>query len=189
MGMNVKNRLIQLEYEWDAVNKTHKLTWDTDYPINVTGIVTKVFKPYHEFTVGDKVTINDEPFTFTTLGGIAARNNAFTPNQYVPIAIDLDEKNIAYYAGLNGSGGSGGGEVIRAQIGFNEWNSNKQYLIPVLDLSNDAIVVLSMDPESTEAETKCIVESCIEAQIVTQGILLTATTVPGIDIKLHVVLL
>lgn len=189
MGMNVRMRLIQLEYEWDAVNRTHKLTWDTDYPMNVTGIVTKVFKPYHEFTIGDKVTINDEPYTFTTLGGNAARNNAFTPNQYVPIAIDLDEKNIAYYAGLNGNGGSGGGEVIRANIGFNEWSANNQYVIPVLDISDNMVVVLSIDPESTEAETKCVIASCIDAKIVSQGILLTAMSKPTIDVKLHVVLL
>ena len=186
MSLNVKMRLLELDYEWDETNKIHMLTWDTDYPVNVTGLFTKVFVPYHPFTVGDKVSLNGEIFAFTDLKGLAARTNAFVANQYVPIALDLDEKRIAYYS--PSGAGTGSGEVVHVAIGTNDWVNN-QYLERVSDMSTDMVVILGFEPNISNTEKEMIVNSAITANITTEGILFLAQIKPTTAIHLQVVIL
>ena len=186
MSLNVKMRLLELDYEWDETNKIHMLTWDQDYPINVTGLFTKVFRPYHAFTVGDKVTLNGEVYAFTDLKNLAARTNAFVADQYVPIAIDLDEKRIAYYS--PSGAGTGSGEVVHVAIGINDW-VNKQYLERITDMSTDMVVVLGFEPNISTTEQDIIIGSCITADITTEGVLFKCETLPTIPIHLQLVIL
>lgn len=186
MPLNVKMRLLELDYEWDDINKIHKLTWDTDYPVNLTGCFSKTFVPYHPFTVGDKVTLNDETYSFTDLKGLAARTNAFVANQYVPIIIDMDEHKICFYS-PSGSG-TGSGEVIDVSIAENDW-SNKQYLVRISDMSPDILVVLDKKPTLSDAQLEKLLSFGIDGKIVSEGVLLTAAIAPTMTCELQLILL
>ncbi|MBP5598466.1 MAG: hypothetical protein J6Y02_24070 [Pseudobutyrivibrio sp.] len=186
MSLDVKSRLLELDYEWDDINRIHKLSWDTDYPVNITGCFLKTFLPYHEFTVGDKVTINDETYAFTDLKSLPARTNSFVANQYVPIVIDMDEKKICYFS--PSGAGTGSGEVINLVIQENDWTNN-QYLVRVSDMSTDMIVVLDKKPTYTDEQVKKVLSYGIDGKIVAEGVLLTAAVQPTQTIELQLILL
>ena len=189
MSLDVKMRQIELTYEWDAVNRTHKLIWDTDYPMNIHGTVVKVFKPTREFTYGDKVRLIgaeiDRVFRFTNLNGITARTNCFVPGQYVPICIDFDVDQIAYFAPR---AGSSVGETVIETIPSVDW-VNKQYLVSVADISKEMVVVMSSQDDATELEMTTIASYGITANIVDSGIMLHATIQPKTDIVLQFTIL
>ena len=187
MSLNVKMRLLELDYEWDETNKIHMLTWDTDYPVNVTGVFTKVFKPYHAFTVGDKVTLNGTEYAFTDLKNLPARTNAFVADQYVPIALDMDEQRIAYYS--PSGAGTGSGEVVHIVIAPNDWAPNNQYLETIADMSDDMVVNLGFEPGISVEEQGAIIRCCISAEITTEGVLFTCQTKPTGTIHLQLVIL
>ena len=187
MSTSIRKKLIQLTYEWDPDKKSHNLTWVSDYPINVNGIVTKIFKAEHEYTAGDIMTLNGEEYTFTSLSGDAPRTKIFKADQYVPIAIDLDEKIIAYYSMSGGSGGGGG--VINVTIPLDDWNEDHEYTIQSSDLYEDSTVVLLMEDGIPEEEESAIYNSNITATQTENSIILKYENKPTMDYHIQIVLL
>lgn len=194
MSLDVKMRQIELTYEWDPVNSTHILTWDTDYPMNIHGTVVKVFKPYHEFTYNatqkDKIRlvgaeIDSDEFSFVNLNGIPARSNCFVAGQYVPICIDFDDKVIAYFAPR---AGASIGETVIEEISAADW-VNKQYLVKVSEMSPEMVVVMSPNENATELEITNLVNYGITAKIVPEGIMLHASVTPRTDISIQFTIL
>lgn len=187
MSTSIAKRLIQLTYEWNGETKTHELTWDTDYPINVTGVFTKIFKAEQTYTVGDRITINGEEYEFQSLSGETPRSKIFKAGQYVPIAIDLDEKIVAYYSMAGGAGGGGSGSVD-VEILRSDWSENYEFFIPIDDIHEQATVALMPEDGISEEELIAIGHANITATQTLTGIILKCQNKPTMDFHIQYVL-
>lgn len=188
MSTSIAKRLIQLSYEWNAETNTHELTWDTDYPVNVTGVFTKLFKAGHTYTRTDKITLNGEEYKFQSLSGDPARSKIFLEGQYVPIAIDLDEKIIAYYS-MSGGSGSGSGGVTEITIPKAGWSDTWEYVIPIPEIHEESTVILMMGDNITKEESLAIQSANITATQDLSGITLKCENVPVMDFHIIYVLI